>query len=163
MSDAMPRPDPERARSLRRYIRIGQTTGGFVLLLGMALLIHGAGWSTRPLPYAAFGGVIAVTGFVFIRYFHRSATRLQWIFRFGVPFAMRVSVRMADSGEFEAQLFEDDAQSGGRVVRYVVPIQTPDATAATEGEPLACAVYPDPESGLPAVIRTEDAVYWVRG
>lgn len=47
--------DPGLARELRRYLLIGKSIGGLVLLLSVALVVNGVSTGTRPVMFVFFG------------------------------------------------------------------------------------------------------------
>ncbi|MBE0644002.1 MAG: hypothetical protein IH600_07970 [Bacteroidetes bacterium] len=156
--------DPVFALRLRRYDWIGTSSGAFVLLLGLSLVVHGFGWSPRPLPYVFFGFILADAGGAFILFFRRTSTRQQWILRHCPAVAMRLRIVVDDRGEGHfARLYAESGDVVERSALFVLPVQAPADEVPSTGELIPCSVYFDPESGSPAAIQTEDTVYWVRG
>lgn len=156
--------DQARARELRRYLLIGKTIGGLVLLLSVALVVNGASSGTRPVMFVMFGLILAEVGIVFIRFFRRPSTRQKWIQRHCPPRPMRVTCESEDAGiTLAALLYPEHGNAAELNPVFRVPILDPDRKWIPRGGLEACSVYVDPETAQPAVIETEDVVYWVKG
>jgi hypothetical protein len=155
------RRDAARARELRRYLMIGKSIGGLVLLLSVALVVNGVSTGTRPVMFVIFGLILAEVGIVFIRFFRRPSTRQKWVQRHCPPRTMRVTCESEDAGiTLVALLYPEHGDAAEVNPVFRVPIADPDRKRIPRGSLEACSVYVDPETAQPAVIETEDVVYW---
>lgn len=158
--------DPALARELRRYLLIGKSIGGLVLLLSVALVVNGVSTGTRPVMFVFFGLILAEVGIVFIRFFRRPSTRQKWVQRKCPPRPMflRLDPDTSDNA-LTALLFSSEDAAGKEDPLFRVGIHPHDTrsmrgSGPSQDGPVACSTYFDPESGAPAVIETEDAVFW---
>jgi len=153
--------DQVRAHQLRWYLRIGKSVGGLVLLLAVALVVNGVNSGRRPVMFVLSVLILAEVGIVFIRFFRRAGTRLKWIQRHCQPRTMRLTCESGDAGiTLAALLYPEHGNAAEINPVFRIPIADPDRKRIPRGGYEACSVYFDPETTLPAVIETEDAVYW---
>ncbi len=153
--------DSTRARQLRRYLRIGKSVGVLVLLLAVALVVNGVNSGRRPVMFILSGLILAEVGIVFIRFFRRASTRQKWIQRHCPPRTMRFTRESGDAGiTLAALLYPEHGNAAEVNPVFRIPIADPDRKRIPRGGLEACSVYIDPETAQPAVIETEDAVFW---
>lgn len=154
--------DDSHARALRRYLRIGTAVGGLVLLIAVALVINGVITGRRPVMFVFFGLILAELGIVFITFFRKPATRFKWIQRTCTPHPMRLRRVRDEAGQPVALLFRADGAIAEVHPDFRFGILVPDGREISDSRLETCDVFFDPEDGTPAVIETEDAVYWRR-
>ena len=155
--------DAPCARALRLYLRIGTAAGGLVLLIAVALVANGIIQGRRPVMFVLFGLILTEVGIVFVKFFRKPATRFNWIQRKCTPLLMRVRCMSAGTdGAAVALLYPADGPVAEASPRFRLEILVPDGRENTDSHLESCRVFFDPERGTPAVIETDDAVYWRR-
>ena len=156
------RKDEVLALRLIRYRRIGTAVGGLVLLLASVTAIGGIFQSPRPFLFVMFGLVFGNVGIAFLRFFHNTGNRQRWIRKFAVPHPMRLLLR-EEGAAATALLFAREGEADMAQPLYRTAVSAKAGKYDESSEVVDCQVYFDPEHGLPAVIETEDAVFWARG
>lgn len=146
----------------RNYTRVVAASGAFVLLLSLVVTAGGIFTSPRPAMFVFFGIVLANVGISFVRFSRSTGTRQRWVRRHAAPVRMRLLVRALGKDTL-ALLFLPDDEVDEAHPRTRVPVTTRGSGVPAEDTPTDCEVYFDPERGWPAVIETEDVVYWARG
>jgi hypothetical protein len=155
------RRDDALAARLRRYRSIGTATGVLVMLLSLFTAAGGIFTSPRPVLFVVFGIILANVGIAFVRFSHGTGTRQRWIRKFASPVRMRLLLQQ-HGGVTRALLFADGEAVDAAQPRLTVPVAPDEKTAPGSPDPVECTVYFDPERGWPAVIETEQTVYWAR-
>lgn len=156
------RTDERLAVRWRRYRRIVAASGVLVLLLSLVVTAGGIFTSPRPAMYVFFGIVLANVGISFIRFSRSIGTRQRWVRRHAAPVRMRL-LRRAGGADMQVLLFMPDDGMDESRPRVRVPVTTRGEGVSAQAAPSDCDVYFDPERGWPAVIETEDVVFWGRG
>lgn len=154
--------DERLAARLRRYTRIVGASGALVLLLSLVTAAGGIFTSPRPAMFVFFGIVLANVGISFIRFSRSIGTRQRWVRRHATPVGMHLLPRGVGE-DMQALLFLPDDRMDEARPRVRVPVTTRGSSVPDQDIPTDCVVYFDPERGWPAVIETEDVVYWTRG
>lgn len=154
--------DDRLAVRLRRYRHIVGASGALVLLLSLVTAAGGIFTSLRPVMLVIFAIVLANVGIFFVRFSRSTGTRQRWVRRHAVPLRMRLLLRALGT-DMQVLLFMPSDVVDEAHPRVRVPVTTREGDVVGQSSPIDCDVYFDPERGWPAVIETEDVVYWARG